>query len=182
MRERTSRNHITMNITKALINYKDTVYQVSHLLFSCHQESHSEFLLLLQELLIVPGDPRESGDRGWLSRWPACPRRVRAYLHRSGGLGRSRSHRWTHTGPAASAGEAGRTSTRAHWCRWSTVAGRLARQGQEKEKGNLSLAQGHRPGASPCTAQFWRHRESGRQENNSTCLHLRSMYFLPGNA
>lgn len=122
------------------------------------------------------------GQGGWLSRWPAWPWRVRAYLHRSGGLGRSRSHRWTHTGPAASAGEAGRTSTRAHWCRWSTVAGRLARQRWEKEKGNLSLDQGHRPGASTCTAQFWRDREPGMQENNSTCLHLHSMYFLPGNA
>lgn len=76
------------------------------------------------------------------------------YLHRSGGLGRSRSHRWTHTGHAASAGEAGRTSTLAHWCTWNTEAGRLTRTRLgERERESLMSSRAP-PSANSYTAQF----------------------------
>lgn len=68
---------------------------------------------------------------GSASLWnPSRLRRTRDRLHRSGDLGRSRPHRWTHTAHAASTGGAGRRSTPAHWYTWSTEAGRLNREHQ----------------------------------------------------
>lgn len=52
----------------------------------------------------------------------------------NGDLGRNHPHRWTHTVPAASAGEAGKMNTPGHWCMWSTGADRLATDKGEKEK------------------------------------------------
>lgn len=102
------------------------MYHHSHPLFSSHQESCSEFLLLFEKLLTTPGGRRSPGGEGGFLSGPPGYGPASDYLHRSGDLGRSRPHRWTHTAHAASAGEAGRMSTPAHWYTWSTEAGRLA--------------------------------------------------------
>ena len=140
-------------------------------LFLSHQDSHSEYLLLLEKLLAAPGDPRWLGNREWLSFSEAQPAVGLAsdYLHRNGDLGRSRPHRRTHTARAASAAEAGRTSTPARGHTRRTVAGRLAPDevGRKKREALISSktpAQSwflHSP-----TLRLWGHREQEKQENN----------------